>query len=433
MQASWGAPEAAAILADARQALKSQSRLAKKADAVKAQKAPAVAAPVAPVVAVKPAEHAKAVPGSGRPGRYALFCAAFAIAGIASVFTANRMFAPEMYDDAGMAPAVAAFADGKNYAVFDLNLNIRKLRDKQIAQMNEMPDVVVFGASHWQEAHAGLVRHKKMYNSHVHRDYWEDLLAVPEMWVRNGKLPKQVIISIRDNQFVPVGSRKDFLWEPGIPYYRQMAERLGLPALDFVKTLPWQRMRERLSLAMLFSNVTRWYNADVKPHPTKETKLDTLDILLPDGSIIWSREHQALFTRERTLRESRDFAAAKRNNPPLVDQAGVAQFEKLLDFYKSKGVEVYLAHPPFNPDFYDAVAGSPYEEGLKKIEALAKDIAARHGLKIIGSFNPRDVGCTADMYIDAEHANDICLGKIFTQFEEMDMRGVALRGTQGAN
>ncbi|NJM28773.1 MAG: hypothetical protein HC855_00325 [Rhizobiales bacterium] len=415
--------------------------MAKKADIAKVQKAPAVAmpaydavpSPLAPAVVAQPVEQAKAAPGSGRPGRYALLCAAFAIAGIASVFTANRMFALEMYDEKGMAPAVAAFAEGKNYAVFDLNLNIRKLRDKQIAQMKDTPDVVIFGASHWQEAHSGLVRHKKMYNSHIHRDYWEDLLAVPEMWVRNGKLPKQVIISIRDNQFVPVGMRNDFLWEPGIPYYRQMAERLGLPVRDFFKTLPWQRMRERTSLAMLFSNVTRWYNAEAKPQATKETKLDKLDILLPDGSIIWSREHMALFTRERTIQSSREFADQKRNSPPVVDEAGVAQFEKLLAFYKSKGVEVYLAHPPFNPDFYDSLAGSPYAEGLRKIEALTKDIASRHGLKIIGSFNPHDVGCTAEMYIDAEHANDQCLGKIFAQFEEMDLKGVALRGTQGAN
>jgi hypothetical protein len=433
MQASWGTPEAAAILANARQALKLQSRPVKQAETGKAQKAPAAIAPqpAAAAGSAEPPAHARAVPASGRPGRYALLCAAFAIAGIAAVFTANRIFAPEMYDDAGMVPAAAALAEGRNYAVFDLNLNIRKLRDNHIARMKDVPDLVVFGASHWQEAHAGLVRHKKMYNSHVHRDYWEDLLAVPEMWVRHGKLPRQVIISIRDNQFVPVASRNDYLWEPGIPYYRQMAKRLGLPALDFLRTLPWQRLRERLSLTMLFSNVTRWYNAEAKPHPTTETKLDTLDLLLPDGSIVWSREHDALFTRERTLREARHFADQKRNAPPAVDKAGVAQFEKLLEFYKAKGVEVYLAHPPFNPDFYDAVAGTPYAKGLRKIEDLTKEIAARHGLKIIGSFDPHKVGCTADMFIDAEHSNEKCLGKIFAQFEEMDLKGVSLRGLQG--
>jgi hypothetical protein len=57
---------------------------------------------------------------------------------------------------------------------------------------------------------------------------------------------------------------------------------------------------------------------------------------------------------------------------------------------------------------------------LAKVEQLTRDLAAKHGLKIIGSFNPHEVGCDASMYIDAEHSSPECLQKIFDQFTRLD-------------
>lgn len=341
------------------------------------------------------------------------------LAGVAGVWRANVAFAPEMYAEKGMVPFAKAFAEGKNYATFDLNINIRKMREEHVARFTETPDVVLVGASHWQEAHAGLVKSERMYNGHIHRDYWEDLLGVVEVYTRNNRLPKRMIISIRDKQFTPVDDRKDFLWEPGIPAYRDMADRLGIAKQSAWKTYPWQRLRERLSLSMLFTNVTRWFNAEELPHATAENHFKALDTLLPDGSILWSAEHQAIFTQERARNESIAFAEKSRNSPPLVDPKGVKAFEKVLDFLKSKGTEVVLVHPPFNPIFMEHVKGGTYLEGLGRIEALTRDIAARHGLKIIGSFDPAKVGCTADMYIDAEHGNPACLQNIFNEYEAL--------------
>jgi hypothetical protein len=253
------------------------------------------------------------------------------------------------------------------------------------------------------------------------------MLGVVEMWVRHNRLPKKMIIAVRDKMFTPMAERKDFLWEPGIPYWHAMADRLGLKKESYWTSLPYQRMRERLSLAMLFNNVTRWHNADEQPHPTNELHFKGLDTLLPDGSILWSADHLEIFTRERTEREALAFAQQAINHPPMIEQRGIKAFDKLLTYLKSQGVEVYLVHPPFNPMFYDRVQGTPYMEGLRKIEELARTFAEIHGLKMIGSFNPRDLGCTAAMYIDAEHSSPECLKKIFDQFAAHDRPAEAVK------
>jgi hypothetical protein len=362
-----------------------------------------------------PVDRANAA--AGLPRLYALATILFVVVGIVAIWKANVAFAPEMYDESGMVPAAEAFARGENYAVFDLNINIRRLKEEHVARFTDTPDVVVLGASHWQEAHAGLIRSERMYNGHIHRDYWEDLLGVVEVYARNNRLPKRMIISIRDNQFMPVEARRDFLWEPGIPNYRLMADRLGIEKQPAWKTYPYQRMKERLSLAMLFSNVTRWYNANELPHASSEQHFAALDTLLPDGSILWSAQHQAIFTQERARKEALSFAALKKNAPPKVDPKGIAAFDSLLAFLKEKGVQVVLVHPPFNPIYYDAVQGGTYPAGLDRIRQITRDFAAKYDLKIIGEFDPAKVGCTSDMYIDAEHGNPTCLQKIFDQYE----------------
>ncbi len=351
---------------------------------------------------------------------YALALLMFTAAGVGTVWNGNQIYGPEMYSTNGMVPAAEAFSEGKNYAVFDLNLNIRRLKEETIARLSKTPDVIILGASHWQEAHADLLPTMSFYNAHVHRDYWEDLLGVTEMLVSHNRLPKKLIISIRDLQFTPLASRKDFLWEPGIPYYRAMADRLGIEKESYWTSLPFNRIRALFSMSMLFDNLTRWYNAPEQPHASTERQFKTLDTLLPDGSIVWSTDHTQIFTQERSRSEAIKLADARKNLQPEIDLNGVAAFETLLDYLKAQGVSVYLINPPYNPIYYDRIQGTPYAEGLARVETLMKRLSTDHKLPLLGSFNPHVVGCESSMYIDAEHSNARCLKKLLDQFGAVD-------------
>jgi hypothetical protein len=108
------------------------------------------------------------------------------------------------------------------------------------------------------------------------------------------------------------------------------------------------------------------------------------------------------------------------NDPPTIDPKGVEAMDALLGFLKSKGVEVFLVHPPFNPLFYERVKTGSYIGGLRKVEELTRRFAVKHGYKVIGSFDPQEVGCDASMYIDAEHGNPTCLGRLLEQYRRLD-------------
>jgi hypothetical protein len=299
--------------------------------------------------------------------------------------------------------------------VLDLNIDTRCLRREHLQRMATRPELVVYGASHWQEADASLVPNRRFYNAHVHRDYHEDLLAVVEMMIRNDRLPDTLIISIRDLTFASLESRDDYLWLTGLPDYRSMAVRLGLELPSWLETRPERHYLGLLSLPTMIDNLTRWWTAPVQPGPTRALVLPTQDVLRADGSIGWSEEHQAQFTPERARTEVEAAYQARHQNRPEIDPAAVTAVDRVLGLLAERGVRTVLIHPPFNPDFHARIVATPYGDGLLEVEALTRQLAAKHGALAVGSFDPAGAGCTPEMYIDAEHSKPACLGRVLAQ------------------
>jgi len=349
------------------------------------------------------------------PVLYLVATAILAALLIGALAAANYRLAPLSYSAAALARVAETLAGGSNYAVFDLNLDMRELRRQHIARLEAMPEVVVLGASHWQEAHAELLPGRRFYNAHVHRDYYEDLLAVVEMLLRHDRLPPTLIMSIRDMTFQPVDRRTDTLWLTALPDYDAMATRLGIDRHSWFATRPARRWSGLLSQSATLDNAFRRLTAGSVPGPTRARSLPTMDVLLTDGSIRWSDEHRAQFTAERARREVELALEERRNQAPQIDPAAVTAVDRLLDLLTRRGVRVILIHPPFNPAFYRRVEDSAYGAGLRRVEAVTARLAAAHGATVVGSFDPAAAGCLESMYIDAEHSSPACLQRVLDQ------------------
>jgi hypothetical protein len=346
-----------------------------------------------------------------RPLPYLLLTAALVVLLMSALAVANFHLAPLSYSAAAQARVADALAAGDNYAVFDLNLDTRGLRRAHIARLQDRPDVVVLGASHWQEAHADLLPGRRFYNAHVHRDYHEDLLAVVEMLLRHDRLPKTLLMSMRDMTFLPEQQRSDTLWLTALPDANAMKARLGI-ARPWLETRPLKRWLGLLSLSAMLDNGWRALVAAARPAPVEAGSLPTLDVLQTDGSIGWSDSHREQFTPERTSAEV-EVAIAQRQNLTLeIDQAAVIAVDRLLALLRRHGVRVVLIHPPFNPDFYRQVKGTAYGAGLLRVEAVTAQLAAANRATQVGSFDPAVAGCTAGMFIDAEHSGPDCLRRL---------------------
>jgi hypothetical protein len=222
-------------------------------------------------------------------------------------------------------------------------------------------------------------------------------------------------MSIRDMTFLPVEHRTDKLWLTALPEYRAMAARLGIASHPWFVAWPGRRWFSLLSLPAMRDNALRWLTADSWPGPVGARALPTLDVLLTDGSIGWSHAHRARFTPERTRREVQVAVAAQRDQAPAIDPTAVTAVDRLLGLLSERGVRVVLIHPPFHPDFYDQIKNSAYGAGLQQVTAITTRLAEAHGATAVGSFDPAVAGCTASMYIDAEHSGPACLQRVLDQ------------------
>lgn len=349
------------------------------------------------------------------PASYLFMVFALLIIGVVTVRSLNVFFAPLLYKDDHVWSVGQSLSSGASYLTYDLNIETRGLRREGIRSLDERPDVAVMGASHWQEAHSAIVPELNFYNAHIHRDYYEDIAAVASWFFNYDRMPEKLIISIRDNQFAPVETRTDFLWVPVLPDYRAAASLFGFEAHAAYANGLTPRLRQAVSLPLLWDNVRRFLNAPVLPHASSELTHATLDVLLPDGGIYWSQLHRDSFTQVRAEREALSLAKAKIASPPIIDPKGVATVDRVLAFLVDQGVEVYIAHPPYHPVFWDAIQDTAYLRALNEVEKTVVSLANKYGLNVIGSFNPHEVGCEAAMYIDGEHASPLCLGEILAQ------------------
>lgn len=326
----------------------------------------------------------------------------------------NRMMAPWLYVEEYKERIGETLSAAKNFAVHDLNVDIRGIRQAQIAAWDAPPDIMILGASHWQEAHSELTPGWDVFNGHVHRDYYDDFLAMVEVLIRTDKMPNHLVISIRDSTFTPPELRSDALWHPFIEEFRQMEARLDLDRRPIQQDFHADALLDLFSVPLGLSAVNRWMENPETPGPTYATTMESLDILLSDGSIKWSKEHLQTFTFERAVRESLAMAKVVLNKKHVISDDGLTAVDRLLRLLKERGVSVTLVHPPFNPSFYAVIEGTPYEEHLERVHAITVGFARKYGFSTASSFDPRVVGCEADMYIDAEHGRPACLKKVMT-------------------
>jgi hypothetical protein len=235
---------------------------------------------------------------------------------------------------------------------------------------------------------------------------------VVEMLLRHDRLPQTLIMSIRDMTFLPEAQRTDTLWLTSLPDANAMKARLGIADVPWLETRPLRRWLGLMSLSTMLDNGLRWLGADVRPGPVDERSLPTMNVLQADGSIRWSDAHRDHFSTVLTRDEVRSAVAQRRNLALDIDMDAVAAVDRLLALLIERGVRVVLIHPPFNPDFFGQVAGTPYGAGLERVEAITARLAAAHGARVVGGFDPAIAGCTPGMFIDAEHSSPGCLQRV---------------------
>jgi len=357
-------------------------------------------------------------------------------AGVLSIAAANYFLDPLHFSASGLRQVAAVLLSGKNYAVFDANMDFRGLRREAIAQMTQTPEVIVFGGSRFELATPDLFPGKSFYNAFVHNDMFEDLVAFSGLLYEHKRLPKNLVLTIRYKTFLPIDPvlRETDEFKLFWSEYISMADRLGIERESWLDVVPFGYWSHLLSVDNIVRHVS--YRLDGKRQgPVDATTLDNMDVIHAAGSMAFSKEHSAsfrtillsrgvtnMFSSADTIdqdSEQRATKMSKRDAWP-VDPKRLEGLRVLLAFLKEQGTHVTIAITPFHPAYWKGSMGSPYGNSLISMEERVRAIAASQGATVVGSLDPDRVGCQASNMRDFIHPDEICLKKVFKDIPVKD-------------
>jgi len=357
-------------------------------------------------------------------------------AGVLLIAGANYFLDPLHFSASGKGQVAAVLLSGKNYAVFDANMDFRGLRREAIAQMTRTPDVIVFGGSRFELATPDLFPGKTFYNGFVHNDMFEDLVAFSGLLYEHKRLPKNLVLTVRYKTFLPIDPvlRETDEFKLFWSEYRSMADRLGIDKESWLDVVPLGYWSHLLSVDNIVRHVS--YRLDGKRQgPVDAATMDDMDVIHADGSMAFSKEHSAsfrtillsrgvtnMFSSADTIDQDSEQRAAKMSKRAAwpVDPKRLEALGVLLAFLKKQGTHVTIAITPFHPAYWKGSMGSPYGNSLVSMEERVRAIAASQGATVVGSLDPDRVGCQASNMRDFIHPDEICLKKVFKDIPVRD-------------
>lgn len=96
---------------------------------------------------------------------------------------------------------------------------------------------------------------------------------------------------------------------------------------------------------------------------------------------------------------------------PFQDAAAVAEFERVVEALLARGLAVEFLLTPYHPKVLEC-SRAYVCEALAEVEAMVRGIAARHGLAVVGGYDPRPMGLTHQDFFDDTHVATATLAKL---------------------
>lgn len=287
--------------------------------------------------------------------------------------------------------------------------------EKYLASLRpERPEVLVLGSSRMQVMPASAFAGTRFVNGAVQAAMLDDMLGVYGVYDVAGRRPNRVVLSVdpwteSDDRYANWGELADeramVMRRAGIAVSPRR-ERLALLAKKW-RTLATPEYF-RLSVFSLRNHGRDgivWRVANHAPSAEK-TKL-------PDGTIVWQET-----SPEQAAAAAHDFATnALAHDWRFTDLAGRAReragaIEKFARYVSGEGVYVTVLLVPFAPEVYDAALRLPGGRTMADVERDLRAAAARAGVQVVGSYDPRVAGVTMLDFFDESHLRPEALARL---------------------
>jgi hypothetical protein len=204
----------------------------------------------------------------------------------------------------------------------------------------------------------------------------------------------------------------DKRWTEEEQAYVEAREFFGLPKVKISGIGDVARFRNLINGAYLIRNLEELWRNVLKgagPLSVKSSTeaTDTEDIYMRTGRLVYSRSYLS----DKPMPLNNIGTGEYKIGAPIFNAAAITEFERILEILNNRGIMVDFFLMPYHPKVL--ACGKPLVcEALKTIEALVRETARRHGIAVIGGYDPRPFGFQPEDFLDEMHLSAAALSNI---------------------
>nr|WP_272867689.1 acyltransferase [Crenothrix polyspora] len=293
-------------------------------------------------------------------------------------------------------------------AVYSSNMDERKFIKYRIQYENLSPDVIVLGSSRIMQ----IGEHNyasKVINLGVSGSSIEDDIAIADLATKKFQ-PSTIVIGL-DPWLFNAKSGQGRWKSLNDEYFSALSALQDKPNSSLINIQKTEIKESRLVKfsANLYNSInTQKFDAS---NDTPENR----DKIRRDGSRVYNTTYASKTKNEidSGLDDLLNYAMATYD----YSKKSEAVFEDFINHY-SRLYKVVLILPPYHPKLYERMKNE--RQIYLKIESQFRDLAKKHGIQIIGSYDPNKVGCSSADFYDGMHPKDVCIGKVMSELNRSE-------------
>ena len=235
----------------------------------------------------------------------------------------------------------------------------------------------------------------------------EGYLSLSETILRNEKPPKVIVFGIDPWS---LNFDRDSRWVRYKQNFFHMKSKLEGEYHDDNSSSTLALMRNLISREYLLRSLqlilSERLSIENVPEFDHQVGLDD-PVLLPDGSLIYSGKH----IRNALALEVSGIHDFRIRGSRWVTEKAVELFTRLVNHLQQQKFKIIFVLVPYHPAVW-SITEQLSVSAMRMVESKVHEIARLTEIQIIGSYNPSNIGCTADEFFDAAHGKSICLTKL---------------------
>ena len=296
----------------------------------------------------------------------------------------------------------------------------RIVRKYYIEGLQTKKDLLVIGSSRLLTIRSEHFPNVAFYNSSVGNPSLEDLITVYWMYRKKNFGPTKIIIGA--DPWLLNKNNGQSGYRSIMDDWLQAAQNLSISKTEVPKPINYipEKYLELVSISYFQESINKLIKTlqgkeeSKKFSETTDQVADT-SVMLSDGSINFSRR-----LRLATVAEVNEMAIIYAQNNPvyglgnyqMLDTTLEEDFTKFINLVNGDGNEIILYLPPYHPLTYSLLTSNEKYRIIIDAQEYFKKVSADKNIKLVGSYNPKDLNLNKSDFYDAMHVKETGIEKV---------------------